>query len=284
MVCVSRAIECGKEIGVDILIVASDSSPRAESFVQQALEKGHRVYRGTPGKRLPCTEQPWLGVVCYAPGVSSSTLALLLEDVRYLSTGLFVVSSETGTLIHHDEEHWRTPETSNANLLQELAAHCRAEPAPPAVRDQLVMPLITAVRQTLLEMAGVEVVVRSVYQRTPPTTLGDMSAVLALPTARAGSLILSFSALTAESLGRRIFAEVKSTLTPELIQDCVGEVGNVVAGQAKALLAGTPYHFNFSPPMIATTNGERFNRDATSVAIAFDSDIGNLALQLYQRL
>jgi CheY-specific phosphatase CheX len=93
-------------------------------------------------------------------------------------------------------------------------------------------------------------------------------------------LILSFSAAAAEALGHRILAAVNAQPTADLIQDSVNEVGNVIAGQAKALLAATPYHFTFSPPSTDPAKVHRSSRNGASVVIAFDSDIGNLSLQL----
>lgn len=263
---------------MDILVVNSEDSERTDRFVQHARERGHRVHRGTPGQRMLRSEEAWLGVVCFGPRFSSSDLQFLIEDLRYLSADLFVISSETKLTHQHDHVHWQTPDTADAQLLRELTAHCRAEPVSPAVRDQLVDPLVTAVRQTLVEMAGVDVSIRAVYQRTQPTMLGDLSAVLTLPTPSDGLLILSISSLAAETLARRILAEVKTKPNPDLVQDCVNEVGNIVAGQAKALLAGTPHHFTFSPPRMAMPNADRSRQEGTSVVIAFDTDIGNVAL------
>lgn len=264
---------------MDILVVRPDGSVRSEEFARYAREQGRHVHLGKPGQRMPHIECPWLGVVCFGP-ISSNDFKMLMEDMRYLSADLVVVSSETTPLFQHDQVHWRTLDTPDVELLQELAVHCRAERVPDSLRDLLIGPLITAVRQTLAEMVGVEVCVRAVYQRTSPTALGDLSAVLALPTPRDGLLILSFSAPAAETLGRRILAEVNTQPTPELIQDCVNEVGNVVAGQAKALLVATPYHFTFSPPTTDLTKTHLLSRNVTSVVIAFDTDIGNLALQV----
>lgn len=39
-------------------------------------------------------------------------------------------------------------------------------------------------------------------------------------------------------------------LTEELINDVAGEFANVIAGQAKTILKGTPYHFSMSTPVV----------------------------------
>jgi CheY-specific phosphatase CheX len=39
-------------------------------------------------------------------------------------------------------------------------------------------------------------------------------------------------------------------LTEDLIDDVAGEFANVIAGQAKTILKGTPYHFSMSTPVV----------------------------------
>src|SRR5512147_732929 len=101
-------------------------------------------------------------------------------------------------------------------------------------------------------MAGVEVIVRSIDRHAAPVAIGDVRAAVAIKASFDGLLILSFSAPAAASVSRRILAGFRQELNPDMIRDCVGEIANVVAGQAKALLAGTPYHFLFSPPIGGT--------------------------------
>ena len=61
---------------------------------------------------------------------------------------------------------------------------------------------------------------------------------------------------------------------------------NVIAGQAKALLAGTPYHFAFSTPSVMTgADREIWPRPGSEcLVIAFDSDVGEVVLRLFQDL
>ncbi len=61
----------------------------------------------------------------------------------------------------------------------------------------------------------------------------------------------------------------------------MGEITNVIAGQAKALLHGTPHHFSFSPPVVTGPSaGLKLPENMDSLVLAFDSDVGGCALQL----
>ena len=150
------------------------------------------------------------------------------------------------------------------------------------IREQLVEPFITAARVALGEMAATELAVRAVYQAALPHTLGDIAAVLGLQSATEGFLVLGFPRRTAEALAGRILAGVKDEVDENLIRDCVGEMGNVVAGQAKAILADTPYRFSFSLPEVVVGPKELLPRPGLDcLVVAFGSDPGEFTLQLF---
>jgi chemotaxis protein CheX len=157
-----------------------------------------------------------------------------------------------------------------------------AQPVVGEIRDQLVEPFITATRSALGEMAGTEVVVRTVYQKALRHTLGDIAAVLGLQAATEGFLVLGFPRRTAADLAGRILAGVTQEVDENLIRDCVGEIANVVAGQAKAILAGTPYRFTFSLPEVVVGAKElRPSPSLVCLVVAFSSDLGEFDLQLF---
>jgi chemotaxis protein CheX len=125
-------------------------------------------------------------------------------------------------------------------------------PVPDEVRQQLLEPFLWAAQVTLAEMAGVEVVVRSAYRTGEHRLLGDLAAVLPVTSPTVAALVLHFPRQTATALAGRVLAGVVAEPDEGLIRDCLGEVANVVAGQAKALLLGTPHHFTLSTPTVAS--------------------------------
>jgi chemotaxis protein CheX len=153
------------------------------------------------------------------------------------------------------------------------------------VRFGLLEPFIAATRATLAEMAGTEVVVRAAAGADLFQVLGDVSAVVRLTSATDGYLVLGFPQRTAAALAERVFRGVVTEIDEDLINDCVGEIANVVAGQAKSLLATTPYHFSFSLPRVviggAPELGPHPGRDC--LVVAFGTDMGEIALQLSYR-
>ena len=148
------------------------------------------------------------------------------------------------------------------------------------VRGQLVEPWLEATRAALGEMAGTEVSVKAIYKAPGQDKLGELNAVVPITSSSLRALILSFPHHTATGLARRILPEPEN-VDETLVQDCVGELANVVSGQAKALLAGTPYQFTFSlPKVVVGPNPIQLEEGETNLVIALKCDQGELALRL----
>ena len=135
-------------------------------------------------------------------------------------------------------------------------------------------------RAALGEMAGIEIHVRATAQETPQAAQGCIAAVLRLESATVEFIVLSFPERTAAALTARILAEVGAPVDAVLIRDCVGEIANVAAGQAKALLADTPHRFAFLVPEVVADEPQP-RQGSGCVAIAFTSDHGDFLLQLF---
>lgn len=246
---------------MEFLIIAPDDSQRATQFQQFLASLGHSAVRIDAGQRVPTAKQCWQGATAF----DGADMREIDEPLRYLGIPCARVAAAT----------------PDAEVLQELQSRCVIGPLAPDLRRQLAEPLVTAVEQTLSQMAGAEVTVRSTYQRGKPAALGDVSVTLTLSHSLEGLLILSFSTSTAEALARRILVDVAEQLDPVMVADCMGEIANIVAGQAKALLHGTPNHFVFSTPMVTLGPDNKMFKDGmTSLVIVFDSEQGVFALQL----
>jgi CheY-specific phosphatase CheX len=89
--------------------------------------------------------------------------------------------------------------------------------------------------------------------------------------------MMDFPEATAAALARRVLAEAAVELSTEMIRDCMGEVANVVAGQAKALLFGTPFHFTLSTPTVLAGHAPVAGG---SQVVVFDSDVGEFAARI----
>jgi chemotaxis protein CheX len=149
-------------------------------------------------------------------------------------------------------------------------------------REQIVEPFVSAVCFTLREWVGSEAFVRAVSQGAAAPAGADLVAVLPLRSALEGALVLLFPPATAAALADRVLAEVPEERDEALVRDCLGELANVIAGQAKALLAETPYRFTFATPTVTSGSGPGIRPERHTVwQVSFSSDLGDFALQLW---
>jgi chemotaxis protein CheX len=153
-------------------------------------------------------------------------------------------------------------------------------PVAAEIRAQLLEPFIAATTAALCEMAGIDVVAQAAGRRPHPALL-DINALVELESALGGPLILSFPKQTAAAIAGRVLAGAGAALDESLLHDCVGEIGNVVAGQAKALLAGTAYRLAFALPQVLVGPGELPVKEGFDcLVVALSSAQGPFALQL----
>ena len=151
------------------------------------------------------------------------------------------------------------------------------------VREQILDPFIKATTVALRDWANTEMVVLSVFRQTLHRRLGDLAAMLHLQSRTVNSLTLSFPQRTAEALARRILAGSSVAVDQALIRDCLAETVNVIAGQAKALLHGTPHHFVFFMPIVLdAARLETLAQPAGDcLLVSCDSDLGPFTLQVF---
>lgn len=134
-----------------------------------------------------------------------------------------------------------------------------------------------AVVTALQEMTRTEAF--PVSQSTPPELAGDfVVAVMRLLRSVPGNLALAMTVETAERLTER-YLPLGTELTEEIVNDVVGEFANVIAGQAKTLLKGTPYHFLLSLPVAIRIP---IAKQQAGVLANFQTDSGQV--QLYVAL
>lgn len=142
---------------------------------------------------------------------------------------------------------------------------------------ELIEAFISATTFTVLEMARVEVFVRDSSPAPASEAGAGTCAMIRLLSPRGDSLLsLVMPEPTAAALTQRLLPDTPAD--PELIRDCVGEFANVIAGQAKTLLVGTPSHFDLTTPTFQTGVPAAYNSGRWR--IQFDSEAGSFAVYL----
>ena len=112
-----------------------------------------------------------------------------------------------------------------------------APQAPPAAVDvQLVLPFVKAVRQLFATMVRTDVTIGRPYAKTNDACAYDVSGVIAFTGELVGAMSISLSRPAATRL---VEAFVGTAPHPESADfaDAIGELANMIAGQAKCQLA-----------------------------------------------
>jgi chemotaxis protein CheX len=143
---------------------------------------------------------------------------------------------------------------------------------------ELIEPFTMAVSTTLREMAGAEAVVRGLSRAASDERFADVSVGLRLEAEAGEWVVLSLPLKTAAVLSARVLGDSCWAADEAMVWDCVAELLNVIAGQAKALTFGTPNHFTFSTPVPLSDPPAGVESGAV---IRFGSDAGDFALHLY---
>ncbi len=164
---------------------------------------------------------------------------------------------------------------SDANT--EVAHECT-----PEFYDVLVETLISAASLALQEMASTEVGVRDISNQPQPPVPGGIAVLFGRCPLSDGPLVAYFPPSTATAIAGRILVDVAQELNQDLIADCMGEVGNVIAGQAKALLAETLHQCTFvMPPIVVQAENLTAEQNSLCRVITFGSELGNFTIQLF---
>ncbi len=170
------------------------------------------------------------------------------------------------------------------------------ESGEPALKEiHLLEPFIRATRTALGEMVGSEIGVLGMVRNARHQVWGDIAGVIGLSKKEStsqlprsdglGSLVLKFPQKTAEALAARLFSGVRTEIDKNLIRDCMGEIANVVGGQAKAMLDETPYRFEFRlPPVVVDAQKIQLPPGLDCLTVCFTCDQGEFVLQLSLKL
>ena len=117
---------------------------------------------------------------------------------------------------------------------------------PPEVIEAFTSSAVTA----LQELAQLEAIPTN-SSAVGTTFAGDaIVAVVRLLRSIPGTMTLLLPPVLARRLSEG-YLPAGTELTDEIINDVAGELANVIAGQAKTILKGTPYHFTLSIPVVS---------------------------------
>lgn len=151
-----------------------------------------------------------------------------------------------------------------------------------SVNVEFINPFIEATKNVFTTMCQMSVERKRLFLKDDHKMLGDISGVMGLTGAATGSVVISLPGkLACFVVGKMLGEAPKPTLDPDVC-DAVGELINMIAGQAKAMLVKTKYHFTISlPSVVSGTGHEITHRKGTpNIVVLFEVDQQEFAIQV----
>ena len=275
---------------MNIFLMGSRQAGKMTEFEKFAAGAGKEI-------RLSVVDRPVLpdliddaaGVVLFDDGKQSTAewIANVRAQTRYLSVPVIAVACRPdkeiqARLLAAGASAVCDCTSTNEHILNEILNQCNNEPVLEEIRTGLLGPFTSATAMTFREMAGVEIAVRSVYQKKKHKMFGDISAVIGLMARTEGAMVISFPDSSALALTKRILSGLSDEPESDAVRDCIGEVANVIVGQARGILSNTPYSFAMSTPTVVSGAGHeiRHKPGMPCLVVAFSCELGDFALQL----
>ncbi len=148
-----------------------------------------------------------------------------------------------------------------------------------AVRVEFINPFIIAVTKTLETMVGCKVSRGAPQLKKNPQALYPISGIIGLSGVVAGTVVLTMSKELALKSASVMLMDEYTELNADVF-DAVGELTNVIAGNAKAQLE--EYRLSLSLPNVI--NGVEtelhFPDSCQPITIPFNTDFGPLAVEI----
>ena len=142
-----------------------------------------------------------------------------------------------------------------------------------------VNAFIVAMENVFTTMMKTEVTVNGSHAKTSVNPSHDVSGIIALSGDVMGTVVLTFPFGVAEQLASR-FVGIPIERTEEDFSDAVGELVNMVSGNAKSQLENKQATISCPTVVIGTGHAVFKQRDLPKIKLACTCDCGDFALEL----
>ena len=146
---------------------------------------------------------------------------------------------------------------------------------------RLVNPFINATINVLETMAFVTVTAGKPYLKKDNVAVGDVSGVMGLTGVANGTISVTFETACILSIVSNMFGEKMSELNNE-IADAVGELTNMISGQARRELEESGKHFKAAIPSVITGQNHSIIHytEGPKIAIPFNTESGDFTIEV----
>lgn len=144
-----------------------------------------------------------------------------------------------------------------------------------------INPFIESTVRSLDMMAGIKAEKVGLSIKEDLITTYDISAIIGLTGETSGSIIISVPESLACKIASNMLME-EITEMSQAVQDAIGEIGNIVVGDARRLLIQEGFQLNISIPTVVMGKGHMISRsgDVPCIAIPFQTEHGDFEVNV----
>lgn len=200
-------------------------------------------------------------------------VVLLLPEKPARSVHPFLRCGTTDTLLLSE------PPEALGQILQSYMIPSRK---PRESEMEYLTPFISSTKDVFSTMASMDVDFKQVYFQNEHRLLGDISGVIGLSGKAEGTVVITFYWDLAQKVISNIMGVTADEIGPELLNDGVGEIINMISGSVKRYLTDTPFQFQLSlPTVIIGWQHEICHPENSTVAVLlFDVENKSFAVQV----
>ena len=144
-----------------------------------------------------------------------------------------------------------------------------------------INPFIESTLRSLDMMAGIQAEKAGLELKEDLITTYDVSAIIGLTGETSGSIIISMPEALACKIASNMLMEEIASLNRN-VEDAIGEIGNIVVGDARRALIQDGHSLNISIPTVVIGVGHKISRsgDVPCIAIPFTTPFGNFEVNV----
>ena len=145
----------------------------------------------------------------------------------------------------------------------------------------MINPFITATRNVLETMAFVTVKAGKPFLKKEDIAKGDVTGVIGITGAANGTIAITFEEACILKIVSNMFGEEMKKLDHE-VADAVGELTNMISGQARKELEALGKIFDAAIPSVVSGKGHTITHytDGPKIAIPFTTESGGFCIEV----
>ncbi|HOD32521.1 MAG: CheY-P phosphatase CheX [Acidobacteria bacterium ADurb.Bin340] len=144
-----------------------------------------------------------------------------------------------------------------------------------------INPFIESTLRSLEMMASIKAEKAGLELKEDLVTTYDISSIIGLTGETSGSIIISVPAKLACRIASNMLMEEVTALN-QSVEDAIGEIGNIVVGDARRALIQEGYQLNISVPTVVVGTGHKISRSSSvpCIGIPFTTEFGDFEVNV----